>query len=174
MWGYTPLGSHKSARLTTMLHLIDQLIRHKWWANFNLLRSIEDHQPAAENDELRKLLHHILIANRYWLLLSLNQPFIEEEERRIPESHAALMDRFAETERQELNWLANVTSEDLERRIQPRALPGVTISVGQAAIQAVLHSQGHRSQCAGSLRALGGTPAPMDFVLWLRDEAASS
>ena len=48
-----------------MLPLIDQLIRHKCWANANLLRSVEQHPPAAEDPELRKLLHHILVSNRY-------------------------------------------------------------------------------------------------------------
>ena len=157
-----------------MLTLIDQLIGHKWWANFNLLRSVEQHQPAAEDAELRKLLHHILIANRYWLLLTLGQPFIDEEERRIPESHAALINHFRETESIEKHWLSSIKQSDLDRPLQPRALPDITISVAQAATQVALHSQGHRSQCASMLRALGGVPAPMDFVLWVRDQAAST
>src|SRR5690348_12547658 len=78
-----------------MLPLIEELIRHKWWANYNLLRSVERHQAAREDGELRTLLHHILIANRYWLLLALGQPFIDEDERRMPETHANLIDRFA-------------------------------------------------------------------------------
>jgi hypothetical protein len=40
-------------------------------------------------------------------------------------------------------------------------------------IQVALHSQGHRSQCASRVRALGGIPAPMDFVLWVRDYKSS-
>ncbi len=157
-----------------MLPLIDQLIRHKWWANFNLLRSVERFDPAAEDAELRKLLHHILISNRYWLLLTLNQPFIDEQERLIPESHSELIDQFTATERIEMDWLLSVAPEDLDRRLQPRALPEITVSVAQTAIQVVLHSQGHRSQCATRLRALGGNPAPMDFVLWVRDQEAQS
>lgn len=156
-----------------MLPLVDQLIRHKWWANSNLLQSIERHQPAAQDTELRILLHHILVANRYWLLLTLGQPFIDEEERRIPESHAALVDQFAATERQEVDWLSRITALELDRSLQPRALPDITVTVAQAAIQVALHSQGHRSQCATRLRAFGGIPAPMDFVLWVRDQAAS-
>ena len=148
-----------------MLNLIEQLIRHKWWANSNLLESIRRHDAAAEDEELRKLLHHILIANRYWLLLSLSQSFIDEEERRIPESHAVLTERFTELERLEMEWLANLNLTALERPLKPRAIPDISISVAQAA----LHSQGHRSQCASRLRALGGTPAPMDFVLWTRE-----
>ena len=156
-----------------MLPLINQLIRHKWWANHTLLRSIEKCVPAAAEDaELRKLLHHILVANRYWLLLTLSQPFIDEQEKLIPDSHAALTEQFRETEQLELEWLYRATAEELDRQIQPRALPGTTISVVDAMIQVALHSQDHRSQCATRLRALGGTPEPMDFVLWARDKNA--
>lgn len=155
-----------------MLTFIDQLIRHKWWANSNLLRSIEQYQPASEDAELRKLLHHILVANRYWLLLTLGQTFIDADEKRIPESHAALTEQFAGAEELEMNWLSKLKSADLDRALQPRALPDITVSVAEAAIQVALHSQGHRSQCAIRLRTLGGVPAPMDFVLWVRDRKA--
>jgi len=152
-----------------MLPLIDQLIRHKWWANANLLRSVDNHPPIANDPELRKLLHHILVANRYWLLLILGQPFVDEQEKRIPESHTALAAQFHATEQLELDWLSLATQSELNRQLQPRALPDTTISVAEALIQVALHSHGHRSQCSARLRALGGTPAPMDFVLWVRD-----
>jgi uncharacterized damage-inducible protein DinB len=155
-----------------MLPLLDQLIRHKWWANANLLRSVDHHPAASDDPELRKLLHHILVANRYWLLLTLGQPFMDNQEKRIPESHAVLADLFGDTEQLELDWLSRATSFELDRQIQPRALPGTTVSVAEAMTQVALHSHGHRSQCATRLRALGGTPAPMDLVLWIRDQKA--
>jgi uncharacterized damage-inducible protein DinB len=162
-------GARFICYIPPMLTLIDQLIRHKWWANSNLLRSIEQHPVAVEDEELRKLLHHVLIANRYWLLLTLGQPFIDADEKPIPYSHAALREQFASTQELEMNWLSKLTPADLDRPLQPRALPAISVSVAQAAIQVALHSQGHRSQCATRLRAIGGTPAPMDFVLWVRN-----
>lgn len=160
--------------LAPMLSLIDQLIRHKWWANDRILHAVEQYDPACDDPELRKLLHHILVANRYWLLLTLGRSFDDEVEKRIPESHEEVIAQFAQTERLEIEWLSELTTEQLERRLQPRALPDITITVEQAALQACLHSQGHRSQCATRLRALGGTPAPMDFVLWIRDHGLRS
>ncbi|WP_109485300.1 DinB family protein [Occallatibacter savannae] len=157
-----------------MLPLIDELLRHKWWANSQILHSVEQHPPAAEDPELHKLLHHILVSNRYWLLLTLGQPFVDEQEKHIPESQAALTSQFDRTELLELDWLSRATSDELDRQLQPRALPGIAISVAQAMMQTVLHSQGHRSQCATRLRALGGTPAPTDFVLWVREQKASA
>ena len=153
-----------------MLPLIIQLIHHKWWANTSLLLSINSVPTAADDAELRLLLHHILVANRYWLLLTRGQPFIDDQEKRIPESHAALADQFRRTEQLELDWLSRATPFELDRQIQPRAIPDITLSVAEAMTQVALHSQGHRSQCATRLRALGGTPAPMDFVLWIREQ----
>jgi len=153
-----------------MLPLIDQLIRHKWWANTNLLRSIDLCPPSAEDPELRKLLHHILVANRYWLLLTLGQPFVDDHEKRIPESHGALTAQFTQTENLEIGWLSRASSDELARPLLPRALPHTTVSVAEAITQVALHSHGHRSQCASRFRALGGTPPPMDFVLWVRDQ----
>lgn len=152
-----------------MLAIVGDLIRHKWWANDNLLRAVGQHGAAAQDEELRKVLHHILIANRYWLLLTLGEAWDDAKERPVPESLDTLTDRFRRTERAEMEWLAKLDEAELERRIHPRALPDVTVSVAQAMTQVCLHSHGHRSQCATRLRALGGTPAPMDFVLWVRE-----
>jgi uncharacterized damage-inducible protein DinB len=156
-----------------MLTTIDQLIRHKWWANSRFLKATEQFPPAAVDQELRRLLHHILVANRYWLLLTLGQPFIDEVEQRLPPSHGAIIAQFAETEQLEMNWLTGVKPSDLERQLQPRALPEITITVAQAMLQASLHSHGHRSQCATRIRALGGTPPSTDFVLWVREQPAA-
>src|SRR4051812_42865052 len=92
-----------------MLPLINQLIHHKWWANTNLLSSIQQFTPAQNDPELRKLLHHILVSNRYWLLLTLGHPFVDEQEKRIPETHAALATQFRQTEEIELHWLSRAT-----------------------------------------------------------------
>lgn len=157
-----------------MLNMIDELIRHKWWANDNLLRAIAQHEAAAQDEELRKLQHHILIANRYWLLLTLGETWNDAKERLVPEGMDALMERFEQTERTEMEWLAKLTDAELERLLQPRALPDFKVTVAQAVMQVCLHSHGHRSQCATRLRALGGTPLPMDFVLWAKERATEA
>ena len=50
-----------------------------------------------------------------------------------------------------------------------RLIPGGSCSIAQAYLQVCLHSQGHRSQCASRLRALGGQPPVTDFIVWLTD-----
>src|SRR5215469_18114688 len=64
-----------SGRVRYMLPMIRDLVQHKWHANAALLKAIRQHDKAAQDEELRKLLHHILLANRFWLMLSLGWQF---------------------------------------------------------------------------------------------------
>ena len=43
-----------------MIDLLQDLVRHKGYANAALLRAICQHEPAAQDPELRELLHHIV------------------------------------------------------------------------------------------------------------------
>jgi uncharacterized damage-inducible protein DinB len=155
-----------------MLVMLQDLIQHKGYANAALLKAIRQDEAAAQDLELRKLLHHIILANRYWLLLSLGLPFAAEEEARVPESLEAIIARYRETHTQELEWATQIHESELERRLETPFLPGQSYSVAQALMQVCLHSQGHRAQCATKLRLLGGTPPAMDFILWLKDRPA--
>ena len=84
---------------------------------------------------------------------------------------AGVVERFKETERLEADWLSKVSEPDLERTLETRSSRlGIDVSVRQALLQICMHTQGHRSQCATRLRALGGTPPGMDYVLWIREQ----
>ena len=156
--------------------MIHDLVRHKWHANAVMLSAIRQHDASARDEELRKLLHHILIANRYWLYLILHKEFVREEEARIPDGLDALIAKYKATETEELEWLAQCQAPDMDQVLRPQSplLGGQTFSVAQAVMQVCMHSVGHRAQCAGRLRALGGTPSNTDFVLWLKNRPAAS
>jgi hypothetical protein len=53
-----------------MLAMLQDLLRHKGHANACLLKAIRQHEPAAQDRQLRELLHHIIVANRFWLSLT--------------------------------------------------------------------------------------------------------
>jgi uncharacterized damage-inducible protein DinB len=155
-----------------MIDLLHDLIRHKAYANAALLKAIRRHEPAAQDPELRKLLHHIILADRFWLLLTLGRPFLQEEESPVPESLEAIAARYRETHSQELEWWSQLRESELARTLETRFIPGHQYSIAQAAMQVCMHSHGHRAQCATRLRLLGGTPPAMDFVLWLKERPA--
>jgi uncharacterized damage-inducible protein DinB len=137
-----------------------------------MIKAIRGHETAAQDVELLKILHHILLANRYWLLLSLGLPFVIEEESRIPESLEAIAARYRGTHEQEMKWISQVQEPDLAHVLESSFIPGHSCSVAQALMQVCLHSQGHRAQCATRLRLSGGMPPMLDFILWLKERPA--
>ncbi|HKD63239.1 MAG TPA: DinB family protein [Candidatus Acidoferrales bacterium] len=97
-------------------------------------------------------------------------PFDAERESRVPDSLEGIAQLYRSTHTEELAWIAAIHNEDLARTIETPFIPGQTFSIALAILQVCLHSHGHRAQCATRLRQLGGTPPPMDFVVWLKDK----
>lgn len=155
-----------------MLTLLRDLIQHKWSANAGLLKAVAQHKPSNEDDELRRLLHHILIANRFWLALSMESAFDEKKESTVPQTLDALTAGYRETCGRELDWISNIEETNLARRLETPYIPGISFSVAEAVMQVCMHSHGHRAQGATRLRLLGGTPPAMDFILWLKERPA--
>ena len=156
-----------------MLQMLQDLIEHKGHANAALLDAIQQNAAATSNSEVWELLHHILLANRFWLLSVLQRPFVHEDESRPASSFDALIQRYAETQSQESAWLASASEADLERILKGPLIPNGECSVAQAFMQVCLHSHGHRAQCAKLLRRDGGTPPATDFILWLTNRAGA-
>lgn len=67
-----------------MLELCRDLVAHKGHANAALLTAIRASDAATADPELRQLLDHILLANRFWLLSILRRPFVREDESPSP------------------------------------------------------------------------------------------
>lgn len=156
-----------------MLALLQDVVRHKVYANASLLKAICQHEMAARDEELRKLLHHILLANRFWFSLTVGAPFDAEAESRIPDSLDALTAGFRETHIRELDWVSQLQESEITRFLETPHIPGYKFSVAEAAMQVCLHSHGHRCQCATRVRLLGGVPPTMDFILWVRERPAA-
>lgn len=148
--------------------LVEELVRHKWHANAAYLAVVYKNEAARQDEELRKLLHHILVSNRFWLFLTLGREFDRERESRIPDTLGPLLDSYEETATLEMDWLSRCEDDELNRPLATPRLPG-TFTVAQAIMQTCLHSHGHRAQAAIRLRSLGATPPPTDFILWGRD-----
>lgn len=152
-----------------MLSLIKDLVCHKGFANASLLKVIGLHKEASQDADLRKLLHHIILANRFWFYLIINSPFNIEEESSIPESFEAIVSLYKDTSNQEIAWITGINEDELNRKLESPLIPVSRCSVAQAIMQVCMHSHGHRAQCSIQLRQLGGTPPATDFILWLKD-----
>ncbi len=152
--------------------MVEELLRHKWHANAAYLAAVCKHQAACADEELRSLLHHILIANRFWIFLTVGREFDREKEARMPDALEALIESYRETEALEREWLAGCDEPELSRQLVWPRLPGSSFTVSEAMLQVCLHSHGHRAQAAIRMRTLGATPPATDFILWAKDRPA--
>lgn len=113
-------------------------VQHKWYANARLLAAIRQAPAAAQDKQVRELLHYILVANRFWLRLSQGAEFSIENESKVPESIDALIARYQETYAEESAWVEDLTETDLERQLQTPYVPGRTFSVEEGIMQICL------------------------------------
>jgi uncharacterized damage-inducible protein DinB len=152
-----------------MVALFQELFHHQAYADAALLMAIQRHAVASKDQELRTLLHHILIAHRFWLHLSQGLPFSFEAENIVPATLDAIITGYKETQKQENAWLERLEESDLIRRVESPYFPHRKVAAREALMQVSLHSQGHRAQCATRLRMLGGEPPALDYILWLKE-----
>jgi uncharacterized damage-inducible protein DinB len=155
-----------------VLEVLRDLIAHKGYANAAMLAAIHGNGAAASDPDVRQLLQHILLANRFWLLTVLGLPFVLDEESRAPDSFADLVEQYHRTHAQESTWIAGATEAELARTLSDPRIPGGACSVAEAMVQVCLHTQGHRAQCATRLRRLGGIPPTTDFIVWRTSRAS--
>ena len=150
-----------------MLSLLRDLVAHKGHANAALLIAVRRSEAATADAELMDLLHHILIANRFWITAVRRVPFVEAHEGNVARTLPSLLDAFRATQDEEAAWLAAAGEEDCAATLTHPLIPGGACSVGAALTQVCLHSQGHRAQIAKMLRRHGGVPPQTDFIVWL-------
>lgn len=149
--------------------ILEELVRHKWHANAAYLVAVTSDRATRQDEELRKLFHHILVSNRFWLFLTLGRDFDREKETQAPNSLDPLIVSYEETSALEMEWLDGANDSELNRQVATPRLPGRKFTVAEVMMQTCLHSQGHRVQSASRLRSCGVTPPPTDFVLWVKD-----
>lgn len=152
--------------------MIRDLVAHKGHANTLILDAVRSHPNAAADPEIIGLLHHILVANRFWFLTICGEPFVLERETAAPTSLGELIGRYAVTQREEQAWMGRATAQDLARPLENEMIPGARCTVAQGIMQVCMHSQGHRAQVGKMLRRHGGAPPVTDFILWLSERPA--
>ena len=149
-----------------------ELFDHQAWADAAILNAIRACEVAASDEQLRKTLHHIVMVQRAFLSIFLKRAFDMQKESQEPASLGEFEALFRETQAEELTFVRRLNPVELEREIDMPWIPGLRLSLSQALLQVVMHSQSHRGQCASRLRALGGTPPTTDYILWLKERPA--
>jgi uncharacterized damage-inducible protein DinB len=156
-----------------MIEMIRDLVAHKGHANAALLSAVARSRDAAADPELRELLHHVLVSNRFWALSLTGAAFHAPEELASSREVRALVDGFRAVQAMEEGWLERATEADLATHLEGPLVPGGRCTAGQALMQVCLHSLGHRAQGAKLLRRHGVVPPATDFILWLVERPAA-
>ena len=140
-----------------MLNMLRDIVAHKGHANGVILKAVQQSEAAAQDPEVLALLHHVLVANRFWFLMFVGEPFVADTELQPPTSLDAVMLAYAELQAREEQWVSRVSDGDLDRVLETPHIPGGRCTVAQGLMQVCLHSHGHRAQiarcCAPSVRS---------------------
>jgi uncharacterized damage-inducible protein DinB len=151
------------------LQTIQELYLHQQWADTRILEAIRAHPPAAQDEDMRTRLNHIGGVHRGFLSLFLAKPFDAASEMRVPETLDEIERRFSEAHTRGFQFVQSLDDADLGRPMDMPWISGLRLTVGQALLQVVMHSQHHRAQCSMRLRQLGGSPPIVDYIMWLKD-----
>ncbi len=151
-----------------MLDLFRDLFRHEAWADAEHWRAIEANPAAAADAAIRERLNHIHIVQRWYLTLFRGNPMSADEAMRPIASRDELLNSFRCYHEGMRGLLEQMPVERLDEIVELAAKPNpIAVSVRDALLQVVMHSQNHRGQNARRLRELAGDAPLTDYLLWV-------
>lgn len=150
---------------------IRRLFAHLQWADGLVLESLRE--GANASTRALELYAHVLGAEAVWLAR------LREVAAAVPvwppadvETCEALM---AETHAEISRLIDSLDDESLERTVHYRNSAGVAFDsrIGDILLHVMLHGAYHRGQVALLLRGAGATPAPTDYIAFVRGAPAA-
>jgi uncharacterized damage-inducible protein DinB len=163
-----------------MKKLLVDLGRHQSWADAELWGALEKCGPAKDDSTIHNRLHHLHFVQRAfcWLLQGKEVSAFPMTTPQDYSSFGALRSYARESSVAMADFIDTVADARLNERVQMpwfQREPPFSIAVGEAYLQAVMHSQWHRGQNATRLRELGGEPPTLDLIVWyLNDRPAAT
>jgi uncharacterized damage-inducible protein DinB len=156
------------------LHTIKDLFRHMQWADATVWSRVLSNPAASEDEKLRASLYHLHLVQRAFLKMWRSESFD------VPFPQFDTMQSVYEWSRgyyeEAREFLESLSDADLQRPIvnpwtdiiakQIGRTPAA-VSLGETALQVVMHSTHHRGQVNAHLRSLGGEPPTVDYITWL-------
>ena len=143
-----------------------RMFRYNGWANAQAMRSLADCPPAQA--EGTPILAHILAAEHIWLsrLQGRDPAMAVWPELALP----ACRTLAASLDAQWPDYLGALADGDLERIADYRTSRGDACrnTVADVLLHVIAHGPHHRGQLARLIRQAAGTPAPTDYILYLR------
>lgn len=156
------------------LSTLNDLYKHMEWADAAVWRAVLAADTSRDDPKLRELLYHLHLVQRAFLRAWRGEP----RDTPFPtfDDARSLMLWGRSYYDEIFKHLENLTDEEISK---PAVLPwaelvekqlGQTpaeISANDMMLQVPLHSQYHRGQINARLRAVGGEPPTVDYIVWL-------
>ena len=152
---------------------LKDLYRHMEWADATAWQAVFASAEARKDDRLRELFYHLHLVQWAWLRAWRGEPhepfptftdldalrnwgrsYYQEIFIHVENLSA---DEISQT--MKLPW-AEIVERELGRRPE-------SVSIGETMLQIPLHSQYHRGQINARLRAVGGEPPRVDYIVWV-------
>jgi uncharacterized damage-inducible protein DinB len=150
------------------------LYRHMEWADASVWRAVLASKETGDDQKLKEYFYHLHLVQRAflraWRSEPRDTPFPTFDDVRelmlwgrsyfgeVFEHFETLTDEQI-SQRAQLPW-ADIVEKELGR--QPEKL-----TVAEMMLQVPMHSQYHRGQINARLRAVGGEPPRVDYIVWI-------
>jgi len=153
---------------------LEDLYRHMEWADASVWRSVLESEAACGDQKIRDYFYHLHLVQRAFLRAWRSEPrdtpyptFDDIRDLMIwgRSYFSEVFAHFDSVKDQQISQPAQLPWADIvERELghKPERL-----SFGEMMLQVPLHSQYHRGQINARLRAVGGEPARVDYIVWL-------
>jgi uncharacterized damage-inducible protein DinB len=153
---------------------LTDLYRHMEWADASVWRAVRDSENGQSDQKLRELFYHLHLVQhaflRAWRGVPPDTPYptFDECDSLMRWGQRYFADVFAHLE--------NLNEEEISKTMP---LPWSEIvarelgrepaesSFADTMLQVPLHSQYHRGQINARLRAIGGEPPRVDYIVWV-------
>ncbi|MGQ0648580.1 MAG: DinB family protein [Gemmatimonadaceae bacterium] len=150
----------------TSVSIIRSLFAHAAWANSTVISGIRS-TPGSDAHALEQLAH-VLAAERVWLTRILGQPQTIAVWPALSVDQCEALAR--ENERSFASLIDDATETSLERDVTYTNSAGRTFTnrMLDILLHVAMHGAYHRGMTSILTRRSGGTPAPTDFIAFLR------
>jgi len=151
-----------------MIPMLESMFAHMAWADDAILAAVAGQEGAYADEEIRKLLHHIVTVQRFFFSLMQTRSTEDDWKKPAPETLDEMRRLFAEAHADGAAYTARLDDAELARTIQFPIMKEFQPPVRDALVQVAMHSEHHRAQVAARLRALGAKPPVTDYIMWVR------
>lgn len=153
---------------------LGDLYRHMEWADAAVWTAVLASEDGASDQGMRDYLYHLHLVQSAFLRVWRD----ESPEAAFPtfDNAVSVLEWARSYYREGIAYIDGLGDERLSQQIaQPWAAliekqlgraPHPT-TVGETALQVALHSMYHRGQVNARLRAIGGNPPLVDYIVWL-------